>query len=558
MCARTTEGCSGGFFHARREAPSGGYSGRHTMAKTIPPRTLKQWLHDGGEIALLDVREHGQFGESHLFYAVPLPFSRLELDIARLVPRRGTRCVLHDSGDVDTFDVARRAASRLASLGWTNVVVLEGGTRGWRDAGLQLFAGVNLPSKAFGELAEHAYGTPRIAADDLASRLARGEKLVVLDGRPVSEFRKMSIPTATCCPNGELALRIKSLVPDDATPIVINCAGRTRSIIGAQTLLNLGVKNPVYALENGTQGWYLLDHALEHGATRAYPPDSGSTALKDDAQRLAARFGVETVDAATVREWAADESRNLFLCDVRTPEEFARGSLPGAQHTPGGQLLQATDQYVGVRGARLVLFDDDGVRAPTIASWLRQMGHEACVLRDGLASGLSIAVAPAPDAPALARIGVQEAAELARRDAIAIVDLRASMDYRKAHIAGSRWSIRPRLGHDLRDERRPVVLVASDAAAAAWAVETEWPAGLARPAVLDGGMAGWQQAGLPVASTPHQPADAECIDFLFFVHDRHDGNKEAARRYLEWEMGLVGQLDAQELAAFRLPDSATQ
>jgi rhodanese-related sulfurtransferase len=523
------------------------------VAASISPRVLKDWLHDGGEIALLDVREHGQFGESHLFYAVPLPFSRLELDIARLVPRRGVRCVVYDSGAADTSSVAQRAAARLEALGWSNVHALEGGTRAWQAAGHTLFAGVNLPSKTFGELAEHAYGTPRIGADDLAQRLGRGERIVVLDGRPVSEFRKMNIPTALCCPNGELPYRIKSIVPDESTPIVVNCAGRTRSIIGAQTLINLGVRNPVYALENGTQGWYLRDHALEHGGTRAYAPDSGTTALRENARELAARFGAASVDAATVRQWAAQNDRTLFLCDVRTPEEFAQGSLPGAQHTPGGQLMQAFDQYVGIRGARLVLFDNDGVRAPTVASWLRQMGHEAWVLQDGLASGLALAPPAAPHAPALGRIGVAQAAELAQRQQIAIVDLRGSMEYRKSHVAGSSWAIRPRLREALRDERRPVVIVADDSAAASWAVESEWPAGLERPKLLEGGLSAWQKAGLPVEATPGNPPDADCIDFLFFVHDRHDGNKEAARRYLAWETGLVAQLDAQEIAAFRLP-----
>ena len=520
---------------------------------TIPPRRLKDWLHDGGEIALLDVREHGQFGESHLFYGVPLPFSRLELDIARLVPRRGTRCVVYDDGGPGSFDVARRAAARLAALGWTDVSVLEGGTRGWKEAGYVLFAGVNLPSKTFGELAEHAYGTPRIGADDLAQCIARGERVVVLDGRPVSEFRKMNIPTALCCPNGELPFRVKSIVPDDTTPIVVNCAGRTRSIIGAQTLINLGVRNPVYALENGTQGWYLRDHQLEHGGTRAYAPDSGTTVLRENAQQLAKRFGAASVDAATVREWAAQDNRTLYLCDVRSAEEFAQGSLPGAQHTPGGQLMQAFDQYVGTRGARLVLFDSDGVRAPTVASWLRQMGHEAYVLRDGLDSGLSLQPAAAPRAPTLARVGAGEVAKLLADEAALLVDLRGSMDYRKAHIAGARWSIRPRLRQDLQGARGPVIVVSDDPALAAWAVESEWPASLERPRLLEGKVAAWRDAGLGVEASPNTPPDEDCIDFLFFVHDRHDGNKEAARRYLAWETGLVAQLDAKEIAAFQLP-----
>lgn len=526
------------------------------MTQHVSPDTLKAWLHDGAEIALLDVREHGQFGESHLFYAVPLPFSRLELDVARLVPRRGTRCVVYDSGEADTREVAGRAARQLSAVGYENVFVLEGGTRAWKAAGYTVFAGVNLPSKTFGELAEHAYGTPRIAADELAAKLARGERVAVLDGRPLAEFGKMNIPTAICCPNGELAYRVRSVVPDAQTPIVINCAGRTRSIIGAQTLINLGVPNPVYALENGTQGWFLRDHALERGSTRAYPPGSGSAELLANARRLARRFGVPQVDAATVLRWRGEPDRSLYLCDVRTPEEFAQGSLPGAQHTPGGQLLQAFDQYVGVRGARLVLFDSDGVRAPTVASWLRQMGHDACVLEGGLSSGLALPRAAALAPPALETIAVSDAAALLARGEAAVVDLRGSMDFRKAHVAGARWSTRQRLRDDVRDEQRPVVLLADDAALAAWAVASEWPPASPRPLLLEGGLAAWRKLALPVEAGPAHPPDADCIDFLFFVHDRHDGNKEAARRYIEWETGLVRQLDERELAAFRLPPHA--
>ena len=507
----------------------------------IDAHTLKRWLHDSQEIALLDVREHGQFGESHLFYATPLPYSRLELDVARLVPRPSVRTVLCDGGD----GVAGRAAQRLAALGYTQVHVLRGGTRAWSEAGYTLFAGVNLPSKTFGELVEHACHTPRITAQRLAAMQAAGEPVVVLDGRPVAEFRKMNIPGATCCLNGELAWRVRGLVPDDATPIVINCAGRTRSIIGAQTLIHLGLPNPVYALENGTQGWFLADLPLEHGGTRRYGDDSGGPALRMQAQDLAQRMGVPEADAVTVRRWAEDATRTLFLCDVRTPEEFAAGTLPGAQHTPGGQLIQALDQYVGVRGARLVLFDDDGVRAPVVASWLRQMGHDACVLRAGLQSGLALQAMQVPAAPALPTISADA---LAARNDVAVVDLRAGMQYRAGHIPGARWSIRPRLAQDLAQESRDVVLVADDAQLAAWSA-LELPR---TPLLLEGGMAAWVQAGLPVESTPHSPGDAECIDYLFFVHDRHDGNKEAARQYLAWETGLLAQLDGEERASFQV------
>ena len=530
------------------------------MAKTVDAQTLKRWLHDGGEIALLDVREHGQFGESHLFYAIPLPYSRLELEVARLVPRRGTRTVVYDAGDAGTPLVAERAAARLLALGYTDVSLLQGGTRAWAEAGFKLFAGVNLPSKTFGELAELAYHTPKLSADRLAEMLVQPEPPVVLDGRPVAEFHKMNIPGAICCPNGELALRVHRLVPDPATTIVINCAGRTRSIIGAQTLINLGVPNPVYALENGTQGWFLADHKLAHGGTQRFADDSADPVLRSAALALAQRFAVPGVDAATCLAWAGDASRCLFLCDVRTPEEFAAGSLPGAQHTPGGQLMQSTDQYVGVRGARLVLFDDDGVRAPTVASWLRQMGHEACVLEHGLASALALAsTEPAAPLPLQTIDAAALAVRLNQRDAL-VIDLRDGMLFRAGHIQGSRWSIRPRLDDLLQDAMKAgvkqIVLVCDEPALAGWTAASEWPAGLPAPLRLTGGMADWRAAGLPIVPSPDEPSDADCIDYLFFVHDRHAGNKEAARRYLAWETGLVEQLDAQELAGFSLPHMA--
>ncbi|HSV52189.1 MAG TPA: rhodanese-like domain-containing protein [Burkholderiaceae bacterium] len=522
------------------------------MPRSIDAATLKGWLHDGREIALFDVREHGQYGEAHLFYAIPLPYSRLELDVPRLAPRKSVRVVVYDeNGEA----AAPAAARRLDTLGYTDVHVLQGGTQAWQRAGFALFAGVNLPSKTFGELAEQVYHTPRVSATELAAMLRRKEDVVVLDGRPFAEFQKMNIPTAICCPNGELAYRVRQLVPDESTRIVINCAGRTRSIIGAQTLINLGLRNPVFALENGTQGWYLEDLGLEHGSKRRYGEPANQAGMRAAAQRLAQRFEVPVVSAETVRGWAHDTGRSLFLCDVRTPEEYAQGSLPGAQHTPGGQLMQANDQYAGVRHARLVLFDSDDIRARTVASWLRQMGHDASVLDQGLASGLDLPEVQAALLPVLPLIDAPAVAQQLAAGAVVVIDVRASMQFRKGRIPGSRWSIRPRLAQALAGERRPVVLVADEPGVAACAATELEHLGLSC-SLLAGGFAGWRAAGLPMTVCETMPADSECIDFLFFVHDRHDGNKQAARQYLAWETNLIAQLDPLELQSFHLPASS--
>ncbi|CAJ0770820.1 rhodanese-like domain-containing protein [Ralstonia chuxiongensis] len=528
------------------------------MTSFVTAQTLKAWLHDGAEIALFDVREHGQYGEAHLFYAIPLPYSRLEIDAPRLAPRRAVRMVVYDDND----GVADRAAERLSAIGYTNVHVLQGGAQGWTHAGFTLFAGVNVPSKTFGELVEMAYHTPRVTARELAAMRERGDDVVIVDGRPVSEYLKMTIPSSICCPNGELGLRIRELVPDATTPIVVNCAGRTRSIIGAQTLINLGIPNPVMALENGTQGWYLEDLPLEHGSTRRYPDIVTPATVKDmreASQQLAARFAVPEVDAESLARWGAHDEHSVFLCDVRTPEEFASGSLPGAQHAPGGQLIQATDQYVGVRHARLVLFDADGVRAPIVASWLRQLGHDAYVLRDGLNSHASLPVATTAFPKPLPEISAHALSTALAAGTVQVIDLRPSMAFRRAHLPGATWAIRPRLPALTAD--RDTVLVADDpriAALAAADLGTGAPHAASRLKLLAGSIAAWTAAGYATEGSENVPPDADCIDYLFFVHDRHDGNKAAARQYLAWETGLLAQLDAQELGAFRVGAGAAQ
>ncbi|MGF6573721.1 rhodanese-related sulfurtransferase [Paraburkholderia sp. GAS333] len=514
----------------------------------VSAQTLKRWLHDGDEIALFDVREHGQYGEGHPFFAVPLPYSMLERDVGRLAPNRRARIVVYDDGD----NPAAQAANRLREIGYTNVHVLDGGTRAWNEAGFVLFKGVNVPSKAFGELVEEIAGTPHVSALTLAQWQRSAHPPVVLDGRPVSEFHAMNIPGASCCPNGELAYRIDAIVADQHTPIVINCAGRTRSIIGAQTLRHLGIANPVYALANGTQGWFLDDLSLEHGQHRPYPTNvqPGDERVRA-ARALAERAGVEWVSAATVRDWLGAGEHSVYLCDVRTPGEFAQGSLRGAQHAPGGQLQQATDQYIGVRHARIVLFDDDGIRAAVTASWLRQLGHAAFVLDGGLQSGLELPadapfatdLLPEIDAPTLAR-------RLANGD-MSVIDLRASAAWIKGHITGSLWSIRSRLAAVLQQCKPAITLVADDARIAAWAVADLSNANRYDFAVLSGGLEAWRKAGESESTGAEAISPAQRIDYLFFTHDRHAGNKAAAREYLSWETALLAQLDDDEIKEFR-------
>src|SRR6266576_5222630 len=326
----------------------------------LNPSTLKAMLADGEELALIDLREELIFSQNHLLFARSVPLSRLELTFAGLVPRRGTRIVLCDDAD----GLAQRAADILAPAGYTDLHALDGGVAAWAQAGFELFSGVNVPSKAFGEFVEHASATPSISAQELEDLMRARSDVVVLDSRPFDEFHRVCIPSAVNVPGAELVLRIRDLAPSPDTMVVVNCAGRTRSIIGAQSLINAGLPNKVVALRNGTMGWSLAGFMPDSGKDNRAPQVShGALAWsKSAAEGVARKLDIRSIDEAALARFRADESRTLYLFDVRDPAEYAAGHVAGALSAPGGQLVQATDQYAGTLNARIVLVDDRQVR----------------------------------------------------------------------------------------------------------------------------------------------------------------------------------------------------
>ncbi|WP_237216786.1 rhodanese-like domain-containing protein, partial [Falsiroseomonas oryziterrae] len=413
------------------------------MAAKVTAQVLKGWLRDGGELAILDAREEGEFGASHLFWAVPCPLSQAEIRAPLLLPRRSVRVVCTDGGE----GLADRLADVLRSLGCTDVHVLEGGTPAWKAAGYEVFSGVNVPSKAFGEWVEHHYGTPSVSAEELAAMQARGEDLLIVDSRTPAEFRNMSIPGGISVPGGELAYRVPSMVARPSTTVVVNCAGRTRSIMGAESLRQAGLGNRVVALRNGTMGWELAGLRCDTGRSASYEPGTPADveASAARARAFADRHGVKRLDRAGLEAMRADASRSLYLLDVRDAAEFSEGHLVGSRHAPGGQLVQATDAWVAVRNARIVLVDDTTTRANMTAGWLRQLGGwDVYVLEGGLDGRLETGLPPTLPR-GTPRVTAPELAALLGEGGASVVDLQRSIAFRAGHIPGAVWGVRTRL-----------------------------------------------------------------------------------------------------------------
>ncbi len=526
--------------------------------ESISPLELRQLILGDEEFALIDVREQGAFSESHLLFAVCVPLSRLELLIGDLVPRKSTRLVVVGGAPGDP--AASRAGERLRELGHRAVSLLEGGVEGWRSAGFELFSGVNVPSKAFGEFVEHTCQTPRLAAAEVKAMLDGGRKMVIVDARPFEEYHRMSIPGAIDVPGAELVFRIHDVAPDPDTFVVVNCAGRTRSIIGAQSLINAGIANPVAALKDGTMGWHLAGFELEHAATRqAAPPGAAGIAeARAAAARVAQRFGVRTVAAEEVAVWRQDSARTTYLLDVRSPGEYADGHLAGYRNAPGGQLVQATDEYVAVKNARLVLADDVGVRATMTASWLVQMGwRNVHVLAGGIGSQ---ALVSGPGEPtvlgAMAAASVTTAALARALDAaagaVAVIDLGLSTAYQRHHIPGALWCVRARLAEALREVREAarIVLTSGDGLLARVALPEARGLTGRDVQALDGGSDRWVAEGRATVSGLERtvgPLD----DVWYKPYEHRSAQEQFMRDYLSWEVALVEQIERDGTTRFR-------
>lgn len=518
------------------------------------------------EVALLDVREEDPHAQNHPLFAANFPLSRLEQDALSKLPRRDVPIVTIDAGDAADLSLsdAYLAAQRLIALGFTQVSVFAGGVKAWAEAGGELFIDVNVPSKSFGELVESRAHTPSLSAEQVQTLIDNRADVVIVDARRYDEYNTMSIPTAISCPGAELVLRIAELAPHPDTKVIVNCAGRTRSIIGTQSLINAGIPNSVSALRNGTIGWILAGQQLDKGQSRTFTDVSEATTLSaaERARSVADRAGVKRAHFADVQAWRAQHERTTYFFDTRTPQEFAAGHLEGFRSTPGGQLVQETEMVAPVRGARIVLIDSDGVRANMTASWLAQMAWDVHVLDGVPRSDFTVQGSWAAELPAMpavplltvnafiAGMHAMNLPEPTSGEQTVVIDLAKHAQYVQGHIPGAYYVLRSQFRQSL--EKLPVakryVLTCPDGVQARFA-RAEILAMLQASAlyaqsalyVLDGGTQAFMQAGHALETGPTRLASPP-LDRYKRPYEGTDNGPAAMQAYLDWEFGLVSQL----------------
>ena len=476
------------------------------MIRYISASDAVMMLADEDEVAFLDIREIVPFGTGHPLLATNLPLSRMELSISKLVPRRTTRIVLTDGGDAR----AVLAAERLERLGYANLAVLEGGAPAWAQAGLKLFPEIEVPTKGFGAFARRCGRPTFINPSELDRALRSDEDWIVLDSRPPAEYRKGNIPGSIDAPGADIIRCFDDLVPDPSTKVVVNCMSATRGILGGLSLRAAGVPNDVYVLHHGTRGWLLDGFKLETNASRF--PGTISTAALAKATSRAARIaddaGLLQINSTTLERWRADDHRTTYIFDVRSETEYEAGHLVGARNAPYGTIVMSPDQFFATLKARIVLMDDDTVRATVTALWLAQMGWgDVAILVDGLRDS-ELETGPESEAPtgldhtSASKLSARELEAIQQESPVRIIDVGMSDDYVAGHIPGAVWCSRVALDRLLRDETHDgsTVLTSEEGGLARLAANDLDMSISQSVSVLAGGNTAWREAGFTLSS----------------------------------------------------------
>lgn len=519
------------------------------MARPISPEQLQRRMSASAPYALVDVRDIGEYNASHIPGSSLIPRARLEFDLPAAAPHLGTRLILCD----DDERRALRAADTAESMGYSDVSWLRGGVNRWASLDLPTEWGVNVPSKDFGERVEVVHQVPEVSADELHARIERGEPLVILDTRTPEEYRSFCIPGGRSMPGGELALRISDALAEAApdAAVVINCAGRTRSIIGARTLQRMGIGREVVGLKNGTAGWLLAGYELESGADRDELPtvtSAGRAAAEAYARRCADEDGVQLIgidelDALFERA----ESESVYFIDVRNAEEYTAGRIPRFRWFPGGQAVQRSDDLGVVHGAPIVFCCDGLARAALTASWYRQMGRsEIYALVGGVsawqADGRTLFRAdeqPEPPLLTAARRSVNlVSAEELRGAPDVILHVGSSREFAQGHPPGAHWTPRGwlewRAGEAAPRRSAPVAAVCADGCQSLLAAAALSEMGYINVRALDGGVEAWRASGfeleIGLSGVLSPPSDV-----LAFGPDRSYADMQ---HYLRWETAL--------------------
>ncbi len=202
-----------------------------------------------------------------------------------------------------------------------------------------------------------------IDVSQLDALRAAGE-FALFDVREAGQAHRGHLFGASFLPRRQIELRIGELVPDRATPIVVYDDGGAdrRAARAADTLRALGYTR-VAELAGGTAAWRAAGRPLTEGA---------NVPSKLFGEQVHEHDEVPRVPPQQLLAWQSDGTAPL-VCDIRSPEEYARSRIPGARGAFGTELALLAADLQGHAGP-VVVHCSGRTRSIIACQTLREFG----------------------------------------------------------------------------------------------------------------------------------------------------------------------------------------
>ncbi|MBL6595952.1 MAG: hypothetical protein ISP43_03865 [Candidatus Puniceispirillum sp.] len=480
----------------------------------------------GNPFALIDCRERRDYVAGHWFGSTNIPLSLFSQRLRFLFKAPDFPVHFLDWQDAESAE----AIHQLTAFGFTDITCHK--TEKPAEMRRGFVKGEYVWSKAFGEVVAHEIDLPEVTPQQY---LADYQDAQLFDVRPTAEYQDFTLPNSYSLPNSLLLANISALKSTGKISL-LHCAGRTRSIIGAFTLMASGYDGPFAVFRGGTQAWQLDGYEREHNANRLFAADHEAT---DAVAGFLRRWQIPSarVSADAIAAYA-DTKQSGLLFDVSDDAATGQPLAHGIIKISGTNLIQQTDRSIARYHVPVTLFDQgSGSRAAFAAFWLRAMGFFVSIVY------LDAPLKPVDTVnPAINHSGITH--HLAaitdldqwQKDAVPLYDFRPSTAFKTGHIANSQWqNISAILGQ--KPAATPVAIIAA-------CPET----GSIIQDCLD--RHGWQIAGLYVWNAsdiaPQRLATGGLdlpLDESALFAGRHHGVLTDAHDYLAWEENLPAEIE---------------
>ena len=293
---------------------------------------------------------------------------------------------------------------------------------------------------------------------------------------------------------------------------------------------------------------------LEKNQTRQFKDQKvfkKNKTISKKASQLINKYNLKKVGLKQINDFFSDKTRTTYIFDITTHSKISKCNDLNIKNVPGGQLIQATDNFIGVQNSRVILVDEgDLIRSSMTASWLKQMGYEVYIFDDDLNyinyffEKKSKFVIP--------KHQIIKISEIRSCLSFNILDTRNSHDYKKLHLKRSKWISRKNLRFIDFKKNKNFLIVFDDINKAEMISKDIFSKYNKEIFFYEFKENEVMQYSDILTKSSSSPKKSECIDFVYHTYKRHSGNKNHAKSYLKWEKELLQRMDEQEKSKFKV------